>query len=264
MDKKACFFDIDGTIYNFDIQVPQDTKDAIRKLRENGHLAFISTGRSLAYISEDILEVGFDGVLAGCGTYISYHDKEYLNLEIPIEDLMWIKGIFDRFNLSPVIEGRDWLYFDEIRYPFEKENSKGSLLDDIFKDVTKPVTGNENNYFANKVTMFCMGFDRIDEAVEAFEEKFDVIRHGNQYLEIVPRGYNKGTGIKKICEILGIDMKNTFAFGDSANDLGMFEVCNTSICMGNGTPDAKEAADYITDTMTEGGIKNALKHFNLI
>lgn len=264
MEQKACFFDIDGTIYNFEIQVPQDTKDAIKALRDNGHLAFISTGRSLAYISEDILETGFDGVLAGCGTYISYHDKEYLNVELPMEDVMWAKEIFDGYNMSPVIEGRDWLYFDKVEYAGNKQEQKGTLLDDMFKDVIKPVKGNENNYYANKLTMFCMNFDRIDEAEQRFKERFDVIRHGNVYMEIVPRGYNKGTGIKKICEILNIDMKNTYAFGDSANDLGMFEVCGTSICMGNGTPDVKEAADYITDDMDKGGIKNALAYFGLI
>ncbi len=39
--KKAVFFDIDGTLWNYQMQIPKAPFGAIRKLRENGHYAFI-------------------------------------------------------------------------------------------------------------------------------------------------------------------------------------------------------------------------------
>ena len=48
--KKAVFFDIDGTLWDDRMQVPKSTVLAIRKLRENGHYAFICSGRSRAAI----------------------------------------------------------------------------------------------------------------------------------------------------------------------------------------------------------------------
>ena len=50
--KKIIFFDIDGTLSDFTGNILQSTKDGIKKLRGNGHLAFICTGRSRAQINK--------------------------------------------------------------------------------------------------------------------------------------------------------------------------------------------------------------------
>ncbi len=262
MNKKACFFDIDGTIYNFKVHVQDSIRKAIEDLRANGHLAFVSTGRSRAYISSDILDIGFDGVLAACGTYIEYQGREILNLEIPVEIVEHSLEIFRRYDAYPVLEGRDWLYFDKQIYPEEK--SKGNLFDEMFKDVITSVAGNEGQYRANKITVFCKTQEAVDGIRKELGDSFDIIQHALRYQEIVPKGYNKGTGILEICRRLSIPIEDTFAFGDSANDLEMFEACNTAVCMGNGTDDAKEAADYVTGHMEEEGLPDALKHFGLI
>ena len=88
--------------------------------------------------------------------------------------------------------------------------------------------------------------------------------HDVPVAEFVPKGFHKGTGIAKVCEILGMDMTDTFAFGDSANDIGMLHDAGIGVAMGNGSDAVKGAADYVTDTMMENGIWNACKHFELI
>lgn len=262
MTRKAVFFDIDGTIYNFKVEIQESTRKAICDLRANGHLAFISTGRSRAYISPDIIDIGFDGILAACGTYIYYNNEELMNVDMDLEVVNRAVEVFKKYDVYPVLEGRDYLYFDKDVYPAEK--NKGNLFEEIFKDVVVPVTGNEDNYSVNKITVFC----RTEEAVEAVKRElsdvFDFIQHKMVYMELVPKGYSKGTGIIDICKRLGIAKEDTFAFGDSSNDLEMFEAVGTSVCMGNGSEDAKEAADYVTDHMEEEGLPNALRHFGLI
>ena len=37
MNRKAVFFDADGTLCDMEKGVPQSTKEALKKLRENGH-----------------------------------------------------------------------------------------------------------------------------------------------------------------------------------------------------------------------------------
>ena len=56
---------------------------------------------------------------------------------------------------------------------------------------------------------------------------FDVIEHNPQLIEVVPKGYTKATGIAQVCDMLGIARENTYAFGDSTNDLEMLTVCGT-------------------------------------
>ena len=83
-------------------------------------------------------------------------------------------------------------------------------------------------------------------------------------VEGVPKGYSKATVIQAVCEKLGIDREDTYAFGDSVNDLDMLKYAAYGIAMGNGTPEAKAAADYVTDDLLEDGIYNACAHFALI
>ena len=98
----------------------------------------------------------------------------------------------------------------------------------------------------------------------ALAEDFDAIVHNEYVVELVPRGFSKGEGIRRICGMIGVDLANTVAFGDSANDLSMFEVCGTSVCMGNGSETAKRAAGMVTNSLEEDGIWNACKALSLI
>ena len=44
--KKAVFFDIDGTLWDFKMNIPESTKKALKELRKNGYYAFLCSGRS--------------------------------------------------------------------------------------------------------------------------------------------------------------------------------------------------------------------------
>ena len=68
---KAIFFDIDGTLIDEEKDiVPESAVQALKKAKENGSLLFLCSGRCLAIIPEDIMALGFDGMVGGCGTYI--------------------------------------------------------------------------------------------------------------------------------------------------------------------------------------------------
>ena len=70
--------------------------------------------------------------------------------------------------------------------------------------------------------------------------------------------------MRRLLQILNVPKEESFAIGDSENDLTMFDVAGTTICMGDGMEKLKAAADYITDSVLEDGIFNALRHFGLI
>ena len=68
----------------------------------------------------------------------------------------------------------------------------------------------------------------------------------------------------KIPLYLGIDRKNTYAFGDSNNDLSMFEYAAYKVAMGNSSKKILSLADYVTEDMFHYGIRNGLVHLGLI
>jgi hypothetical protein len=88
--------------------------------------------------------------------------------------------------------------------------------------------------------------------------------HNPEVIELVPKGFNKGTGVEKACELMGIPVSDTVCFGDSPNDIEMFESVGTGVAMGNGSDVIKEMADHITSHYKEDGIFNGLSVLGLI
>ena len=65
-------------------------------------------------------------------------------------------------------------------------------------------------------------------------------------------------------EYFQIPREDTIAIGDSTNDLPMLEYAGYSIAMGNSPEEIRRAVDYVTDTVENDGIRNAMKHLELI
>ncbi len=83
---KIIFFDIDGTLIAYDGEksvMPESTKLAIKKLRENGHLVFISSGRPIRFIIQEFRGM-FDGFICGNGTYLIYKGKWIFMILLPL------------------------------------------------------------------------------------------------------------------------------------------------------------------------------------
>ncbi len=70
MERKLIFLDIDGTLVDAFASPSKRVAEALQKAREHGHLLFLCTGRSMPIISSDILDLGFDGVIASAGGHI--------------------------------------------------------------------------------------------------------------------------------------------------------------------------------------------------
>ena len=267
MDKRILFFDIDGTLIDEEKDiVPESAVQALKKAKENGSLLFLCSGRCLAIIPEDIMALGFDGMVGGCGTYIEIGGEEVYHHVLPedlqkevVQDLM-------RYHIDGVLEGKECSAF--------RHDYWMPVVKSIFK---------ENGIFAEKTSFSArtqcfweeeFSFDKMalwfDESsdMESFRRKyekdFEFIQRDPTFYEVVPRGISKATGIQFVCQRLGIDIGQSIAFGDSANDISMLQAAGLSVAMGGGNPILFDQVDYVTDPVMEDGIANAMKHFNII
>lgn len=109
-----------------------------------------------------------------------------------------------------------------------------------------------------------------EAALSILGEYYDIIRHegsssfvGNT-IELVPKGFNKAVGIAAVIRLFDIPWKDTVVFGDSNNDLAMFEYAATRVAMGNASPKIQKLADHVTSDMFHYGIRDGLRHLNLI
>ena len=99
---------------------------------------------------------------------------------------------------------------------------------------------------------------------EGLKDIFDILLHTGNVVEFVPKGTSKATGIEWLCNYLRVEKEDTYAIGDSINDLEMLECVAHGIAMGNSTQIAKDAAEYVTTALWDDGICHALEHYGLI
>ena len=257
------FFDIDGTLITEDARmvIPESTRRAIELTQKKGNLTFINSGRTEFNILPRIRDLGFDGYLLGCGTYIEYKGDVILYHTQQQDFCRQIADTLLKCGVTPVYERRDGYFFedkapmsDDLKWFLENFVSSGI---DISRRVPDPDFG-----FDKFVVWENPGCD-----MELFRREispyFDIIDRGGGFYENVPKGFSKATAIATILHKLGIPLENAYAIGDSTNDLPMLEAVPHSIAMG-GAEKIYPYVSYVTTPIEEDGIWNALSHFKLI
>lgn len=261
MDRKIIFFDIDGTLYDQETGVSELTKQAIRELLSRGHIPVICTGRARVMVPEYLIDLGFPGVVAGAGTYVEYNKKVLHNKVMGPDEGEETIAVLRECGIHFILEGPEYIYIDEAdkseeyqeAVAFTRKYANGMLRD-----------ANSRNYIINKLTCFPGAESGMEAAKEKLEEKYHLIYHIDGNFEMTPKGYDKSTGIQTFLKHLKADRKDTYAFGDSTNDIEMLSYVQYGIAMGNSYPEVLEAAEYKTLSIKEDGIYYGLKKFGLI
>lgn len=260
---KYVFFDIDGTLWDENMVVPESTRVAIKKLQENGHKAFICTGRAMGNVNDPQFdEIGFDGFIAACGNHVEMDGKILYERNMSYEDVKAIYDVSRQYHLPIIYEGSKYQWMD--REGFEGDSYIAYIVENL-KDAARFLDECElEEIEANKFSALVNENTNYPAVEEALSECFDFMDHGDGIIEAVPKGTSKATGIAWLCEHLNIAKEDTYALGDSINDLEMLGFVGHSIAMGNASVLAKEAAEYVTTHIHEDGVLNALKYYNLI
>lgn len=276
MENNFLFFDIDGTLLSHKTNcIPNSTKEAIKKAQANGCKVFIASGRPYFEIK---LDFGFepDGYLFSSGAGFEANDKVMLNRTF---DQRLLKEIVDKAEECKVgihILGSEKgfgndiqiAYFDSMLEKAPRELRKAMLTSSFFQNGNHPLSEFDGRDI-HKCNALFVEESKKQEFLDFIEDKTTVVLYNSQDLghdsaEISPLDVNKGTGVLMVVTHYHGDMKNSYAFGDSMNDYEMIKEVAHGVAMGNGHPDLKEIAEFVTTDIDEDGIANALKHYNLI
>ncbi len=173
-ERKLLFFDIDNTIWDYDNFIPESTVRTIRAVRENGHMAFLCSGRSRGYIrNPELFAIGFDGVVSGCGTLIEIGGETVFYKELDAETSIRIVETVRKYGLRPILEGKEYLYMDpeefgDDRYRHKLEREMGERL--------LPIKDNWGKWQISKIS--CDGGEEHrEECFKELSDIFDYIVH---------------------------------------------------------------------------------------
>ncbi|MEG0276713.1 MAG: HAD family hydrolase [Coprobacillus sp.] len=262
MEKQLIFFDIDGTLLDEKtFTVPSSTLNAIHQAQENGHLCFINTGRPISTIDQVILDIGFDGFVCGCGTYIEYHGKQIFHEELSEEKRRGVIQKSFEYNIESVLEGKQGAFFrNDCSHPFMVA-CRNRYQEEGFPTFKY---SKEDNIVFDK---FAASYDEtanIESFKNFLEPEFEVIQRDVGFIEVIPSHCSKATGIQKLVDYLDTTLDNTISIGDSTNDLSMLTFTAKSVAMGNSNPILFDIVTFVTTDITDNGIENALKHYHVI
>ena len=90
-----------------------------------------------------------------------------------------------------------------------------------------------------------------------------ILDHGERWCEILPPGVNKGSGVLRLLDKLGVAPTDAIACGDAENDVEMLQVVGVGCAMANAQPAALQAADVVVASNADDGVADAVRRFVL-
>lgn len=263
MKQSALFFDIDGTILSeITGRIPESALQSLKKAKENGHLVFINTGRTWCNLPEEVKRAPFDGYLCGCGTYLLYHGEVLLTKSIERERGCSILRKMEECRIEGICEAVKDIYIPKhtTRFPelerYKVSFRKHGLGEKRFLE--------EKDFIYDKIFAYTDEESKTQEFWDDIAEDMEVIDREKGRYEIVPRGYSKATACDFILMQFGIPKERCYVFGDSSNDLAMFQYAPHAIAMGKHSPVLEPYTEFVTRTVEEDGIAYALAHYSFI
>ena len=277
-DIKLVALDLDGTLFDNSSRISKRNLTAIRSITDKGIHVVISTGRPFEGIPFDQIKgtgINYAITANGSGIYeISTGKCLYENamdeeLVTPILNFLLTRDI----HMDAFIGGKGYTPVQcvetaqKLTVPSSIKNyiiTTRTRLDNILQFI------HENQLKVQKMTLnFYPAADGtlIDrETVRKFlvsNPSITTVCGGYNNLEFTRADANKGVGLRKLAEILGVNPDATMAIGDTENDLAIIEAAGIGVAMGNATDAVKAPADYVTTTNTKDGVAAAIEHFIL-
>ena len=104
---------------------------------------------------------------------------------------------------------------------------------------------------------------RRDIIEEAMPGRFTILFSDPTFLEIMPKGVNKGIGLHRLGELFQVPVEQIMAVGDSPNDVDMLKEAGFAVAMDNASPAVKDVVDYVTAGNDDDGVAKVIEKFVL-
>lgn len=275
---KIIFLDVDGTLVDYETNLPESAVRAIRKARENGHRVYICTGRSKAEVYKELWDIGLDGMIGGNGSYVEDRGHVVMHRLITEEQCRCIVDYLQKKGLAFYLESNNGLFASE-HFAKEalasvqeysrrkgKENAEKLTIADVFPEMI--YGGALYRDDLNKVSYLLRSYQDFLDTKELFPDMENGTWGGAGetalFGDLGVKGITKGSAVACLLDYLGMEKKDTIAFGDAKIDIPMFECCEIGVAMGSGGKEAKAAADFVTDDVDKDGLYKAFDKLGLL
>lgn len=260
--------DLDGTLLDEKKLVSDRAKKDLSKAAEMGiHIALLS-GRMPHAIEIVEEQIGLSCIKgSAAGTYVVMDGTCLCDRIMSTEDMMLMYDAIARKFAIPlwIYKGTEW-YVTSVDWYVERESGLISLKPTLADIHLLKEEWDRQGTGPNKILLGASA-ETIQQIMTELEktpmDSLDYARSDTLYLEVFPKGANKGSAITAICEALQIDPEKTIAFGDQELDIPMFKHAAFGVAMANAPEHVKKCADAVTLSNEEDGVAIALEQYVL-
>ena len=255
---KIIFFDIDDTLRNSKTGfIPSTIPTAFKQLRDKGILTGIATGRGIFGVVPEIKALKPDFFVTLNGAYIE--DKKgnviYSNkiAKDKVEEyITWTKEVGIDYGL--------------VGSHATKLSRRTEMISQAIDPIYPDLEVDPDFYQKEDIYQMWTFEEQGDDLVlpESLASTLRMVRWHEHSSDVVPISGSKAAGVAKVVDQLGLKPENVMVFGDGLNDLELFDYAGISVAMGVSHDKIKEKADYITKTLEEDGIFDALEGFGMV
>ena len=282
MGRKLIFLDIDGTLLPpGDMLIPESTLAALDRARANGHKLFLCTGRNHRMTEPLLRHDCFCGRSVQRRRLCAVRWQDSGGYPHGAAAGEGVRAALERHGVECTLEARDATFGGSKMaerwkiYPQKERCTANSEAERWRKAMEEGMSilplSDYKGEPLYKIVFIADHESDLAEAKQLYadqfvfcESKLDRLTDGFVNGELINRKFDKGTGIKAICDHLGCTLADTIGFGDSDNDLQMTDVAGISVCMANGSENLKKRCDRIAPSVYEDGIAKEFKALGLI
>lgn len=267
-ERVTAFFDIDGTLGWTDPVVREQLSDeerklspvpspavadAIRRFVAAGNRAFICTGRSPLDIHPKMASLPFSGMACLAGAYVKVGDTVLRDVALPPEVLSCVDEVLAETGAGAMLESA----CGSIDVCGGTAGTHRPSPESV-SEALECIPGGRAHKVVLPTPAARLVVERLAGVVDVSIMELEL---GNS--EVGLRENCKSGAVRVILDYLG-DTGTTYGFGDSENDLSLFEQVDVPVAMGNASPDVKAAAAFVTGTVGNDGVATALSKLGLI
>ena len=251
--------DLDGTLLTAEHGIPEYNIEMINKFQELGGHFTIATGRSIESVSHYLnkLELSTPAIVYNGGIIYDFKNKMYIIKETLPESaktaLQLIREKFPDVGTEIMCDNNRLYMIRENAYTHKH------VEDEKLSYVNTDVSCIKNNWIR---VLFADCNSRLLELQEFCSklpfDDIEFIMTGTVYFEMVPKGISKGSGLRKLCDALNINIKDTVAIGDYYNDIEILTTAGLGVCVDNAPQDIKNICHAVVPKCTDGGVGHLL------
>ena len=271
--------DLDGTIINAYQRLPisQAVHDTIAAVQAAGVIVTIGTGRTLDYIRHSLhgnLELTHP-VLTTQGAVIGDPVSGHVLAEavLPLDKARAIAAFVDEHHYPTAFYFNDADGHTQVfRNSYGATEAEEALLHHLLGApgvqvaTFSPLLAVFDAHPPVKVIAFNHGIPGDIDLLPEYQRRFptlSITRTHEWLVETTAAGVDKGSGLRRLCDLLGLDIRRVMAIGDSDNDIPMLEAAGLGVAMGNAGEHVKAVAGWVAPTIDNEGAAVAMQRWIL-